>query len=250
VTNILVTRPKHQAGGLCDLIEQQGWDAVRFPTLKIVAVKSNKIEQQIGTIEQYQWLIFISSNAVNFALKANGGKIEHFQKSLIAAVGKTTEKALSAAGLKVNLVPMLAFNTEGLLATEEMMHVKGRSCLIIRGDGGRETLAQCLRERGATVDYMEVYSREIPLDNKINVSQMLEQDKLDAITITSGDALKHLLIMVDNELHAKLTLIPLIVISERIKVLAEMYKFKRIAVTDAPNDAAIIKTVVMSLETQ
>ena len=39
--NVLVTRPAHQADALCALIEKQGWNAIRFPTLDIVAVDND-----------------------------------------------------------------------------------------------------------------------------------------------------------------------------------------------------------------
>jgi len=242
--NVLVTRPKHQAEALCGLIEQQGWRAVRFPTLDIVAIKQSLIRSQFDDIAHYQWLIFISVNAVNFALKANNGKIDCFKQVPLAVVGTATEKALLAAGLAVDLLPKTQFNTEGLLATKEMNHVSGKSCLIVRGKGGRETLAHSLQERGATVDYMEVYTRKIPAGNDSNVALMLQQDRLDVITITSGAALKNLLLMINESLHKQLFAIPLIVISHRIKVQAEAIGFKTIAVTNSPSDAAIIETAV------
>ncbi len=242
--NILVTRPKHQANTLCELIEQQGWNAIRFPTLEIVALNDGKIRQQIERINQYQWLIFISVNAVNFALSANDGKIEQFKQSSIATVGKFTERSLHTIGLPLVLIPDSNFNTEGLLATKEMNNVNGMACLIVRGDGGRETLANTLRERGATVDYMEVYTRKMPVCNNLKVANMLKLNSLEVITITSGDALKNLLAMIAEELHDKLILIPLIVISKRIKELAEQNGFKHIIVTERPGDTAIIEAAV------
>ncbi len=242
--NILVTRPKHQAVTLCGLIEQQGWNAIRFPTLEIVALDNDKIRQQIEKINQNQWLIFVSVNAVNFALSANDGKIEQFKQCSIAAVGKATEKSLHTIGLPSVLVPDSNFNTEGLLATKEMNNIKDMACLIVRGDGGRETLANTLRERGATVDYLEVYTRKIPVCNNLKVSKMLGLDRLDLITITSGDALKNLLEMIAIELHDKLISIPLIVISRRIKELAEQNGFEHIIVTKRPGDTAIIEAAV------
>ncbi len=242
--NILVTRPAHQADNLCDLIEQQGGQAIRFPTLEIVGLKNTRIKQQFEELKQWHWLIFISTNAVNFALAANNGKIDAFKACSIAAVGKATEKALISAGLTVELMPENNFNTEGLLATEAMQRVNDQNCLIVRGVGGRETLANSLRERGATVNYMEVYNREIPMLDQSNVENMLKNQTLDAITITSGDALKNLVTMIRADLAEDLFSVPLIVISNRIKQLAEDIGFKIIAVTDNPSDTAIIKTVV------
>ena len=248
--NILVTRPKHQAETLSDLIEKQGWNAIRFPTLQIAGIDTKTIRQQLDTLKQYQWLIFISANAVNFAFKANNGRIDSFNNCAIAAVGKATEKALLAHDLAVALVPETDFNTEGLLATTEMNNVQGKSCLIIRGKGGRETLANRLRERGAKVDYMEVYIRIKPCHNDLTAKELLEHGKLHAVTITSNEALLNLLSMFDEKLHYLLHAVPLIVISYRIKKLAEQSGFKHIAVTEYPGDSAIIETVIMSLGTQ
>ena len=246
--NVLVTRPIHQADTLCALIEQQGGQAIRFPTLDIVAIDNGKLSQQLVTMNEWDWLVFISSNAVNFALLANNGKIDAFKESAIAAVGKATAKALHSAGLNVDLLPETHFNTEGLLATDEMKQVNGKKCLIIRGLGGRERLANQLQERGAKVEYMEVYKREIPKVDNMDVNNMLKKQMFDVITITSGDALKNLMIMVNSELSGILKAVPLIVISNRIKQLAEKIGFETIVVTDSPSDAAIIKTVVqMSL---
>ncbi len=242
--NILVTRPNHQADKLCELIEQQGWNAIRFPTLEIIALDNGKIRQQIERISQYQWLIFISVNAVNFALSANDGKIEQFKQSSIAAVGKSTKKALHSIGLPLVLIPDSNFNTEGLLATKEMNNIRDLACLIVRGKGGRETLADSLRQRGATVDYIEVYKRTKPVYNKLEMAKMLQLDRLDIITITSGDALKNLLEIIAEEMRDKLVSTPLIVISNRIKKLAEQNGFKHIVVTKRLGDAAIIEAAV------
>jgi len=137
-----------------------------------------------------------------------------------------------------------------LLATTEMNNVRGKSCLIVRGKGGRETLANCLRERGAKVEYMEVYARMKPCHNDNTAKALLEQGKLHAITITSNTALFNLLAMFDEALYRSLHAVPLIVISDRIKRQAEQSGFKHIAVTEYPGDSAIIETVIMSLGTQ
>lgn len=241
--NILVTRPIHQANDLCCQLEQQGWCAVRFPTVEIVAVDYKAVQAQIERIKHFHWLVFMSANAANFAIKANNGKIGSFKQSAIVAIGKATEKALQAMGLSVSLVPNAGFNTEGLLAMTEMRRVEGKSCLIIRGRGGRETLANELLERGAKVEYMEVYERKRPRSHNLVAIELLKQGRLHAVTITSGEALSNLLAMLNQDLHDKLRSVPLVVISHRIKKIAQRYKFKRITVADDPSDSAIIEAV-------
>ncbi len=246
--NILVTRPKHQSDPLCHLIEQRGWNAIRLPTLEIVAVKKQQTRRQLERISHYQWLIFISANAVNFAIKANNGKIERFNNCSIAAIGNSTGKALISAGLSVDLVPETSFNTEGLLETSEMNDVRGKSCLIIRGEGGRESLADGLRDRGAIIDYFEVYQRIQPQHIDSTGLSMLQQGKINAIAISSGESLNNLLMMVGEEFYDKLVTVPLIVISHRIKILASHIGFKQITISEKADDAAIVEALLKSIK--
>lgn len=241
---VLVTRPQQQADALCELIEQRGGIAVRLPTLAIVAQPVDAVMQQ--TLEQladYQWLIFVSRNAVDFALQANGGKIADLPNTKLAAVGKATAKALAQAGIAVDLVPENDFNSEALLATPALQHVAEQRCLIVRGQGGRETLADSLRQRGATVDYLEVYRREIPAIDTRPVRQLLADKQLDAVTVTSAEALNNLMQMLDEPSLDQMRQLPLVVVSERIKHIAQQLGFKNIAVTALPADAAILETL-------
>lgn len=243
---VLVTRPAHQADNLARLIERQGGIAVRFPTLAIVAHdEADSIRQALANLDNYQWLIFISANAVNFALKANGGKIGRAKTVRFAAVGQATAHALNEAGLSVDLMPEHGYNSEALLAMPPLQQIGGQRCLIIRGEGGREQLATTLRNRGADVNYLEVYKRIIPPIDSSPVVELLAQQQLDAITVTSAEALQNLNLMLGEENHQHLSLIPLVVVSERIKGIAADMGFKRIAVTDSPVDTAILETVIM-----
>ncbi|MEI6707640.1 MAG: uroporphyrinogen-III synthase [Methylococcales bacterium] len=241
---ILVTRPAHQADNLSRLIEQRGGIAVRFPTLAIVeSADLVAIQKTLANLDEFQWLIFVSSNAVNFALKANGGKIAQPKKLRLGAIGKATANALAMAGLSIDLIPEQDYNSEALLALPDMQNIREQRVLIVRGEGGREELANTLRSRGADVHYLNVYKRSVPSINNTEVISLLEQQKLDIITATSGEALQNLLIMLDAAHHRQLFTLPLVVVSDRIKQLAAELGFKRIAVASSPSDEAILETV-------
>lgn len=244
---ILVTRPTHQAENLCRLIEQQGGIAIRFPTLAIVACDDLlTIQKTLADLNHFQWLIFVSSNAVNFALKANDGKIAKPKMLRLGAIGTATAKALAMAGLSVDLIPAQNYNSEALLALPELQQIQGQRFLIVRGEGGREELANILRSRGADVHYLNVYKRIIPSTNNSDVIAMLEQNELDVITVTSGEVLQNLLIMLGAARHPQLFNLPLVVVSDRIKQMAVDMGFKRIAVANSPSDEAILETVNQS----
>ena len=150
------------------------------------------------------------------------------------------------AGLCVDLLPENNYNSEALLALPEMQHIQGQKLLIVRGIGGREELANTLRDRGADVHYLNVYKRITPSINNAEVIALLEQNKLDVITATSGETLHNLLIMLGVAHHERLFTLPLVVVSDRIKQIAVELGFKRIAVANSPSDEAILATINQS----
>jgi uroporphyrinogen-III synthase len=241
---ILVTRPEHQADNLSRLIEQRGGIAVRFPALEIVSRDDNQITATLANLDRFQWVIFISANAVNFALKANSGKIPRTKSVRFAAVGQATAQAMKMAGLTVDLVPEQGYSSEALLAMPQLQQVGGLHCLIVRGEGGREQLATTLRDRDAEVDYLEVYKRIIPRIDSSPVVELLEQHCLDAITVTSVEALQNLNVMLGDKNNKLLLLIPLVVVSDRIGCIATDMGFNQISVTENPLDTAILETVI------
>lgn len=240
---VLVTRPEHQAENLSRLIEERGGIAVRFPTLAIVSRDDDKIKSTLVNLDDFQWIIFISANAVNFALKTNGGKIGRTESVRFAAVGQATAQAMKMAGLPVDLMPENGCNSEALLAMPQLQQIEGQNFLIIRGEGGREQLATTLRSRGAEVNYLEVYKRIIPRIDSSPVVELLAQHRLDVITVTSAEALQNLSLML-GENNKLLLLIPLVVVSDRIRCIAADMGFNRITVTDSPIDTAILETVI------
>ncbi|MEI8208632.1 MAG: uroporphyrinogen-III synthase [Methylococcales bacterium] len=244
---VLVTRPVHQAENLSSLIEEQGGIAVRFPTLAIVPVDdASAIKHTLAQLDSYQWLVFISANAVTMhSNHSDNDKIKKFKSARVAAIGHATAKALVKAGWSVDLTAGSGFDSAALLAMPEWQQITGQRFLIIRGQGGREELATVLQSRGATVDYLAVYKRIVPDSDRSQVQSLLEQDKLDVITITSGEALQNLLVMLEKCFQERLFDIPLVVVSNRIGQIAAETGFKRIAVTHSPSDSAILETVLM-----
>ena len=244
---VLVTRPTHQAEELCRLICEQGGVAVRFPTLAIAPLpETEAIAGTLAQLDSYQWLIFISANAVTMhSYYTDSVKMPPFKLAQIAAIGKATAKALALAGLPVAVVPADGYTSEALLAMPQMQVIQGQRCLIIRGEGGREELATILQSRGASVEYLNVYKRIKPEIDNTTVNLLLQQTKLTVITITSGEALENLLAMVTTQQHPQLFTVPLVVISDRISQIAADRGFKRIAVTTSPSDSAILEKIIM-----
>lgn len=243
-TGVLVTRPAHQADPLCDRIERAGGQPVRFPLLKIHDnCDDPAVKQQLQRLADYHLAIFISPNAVHFGLAAIhrfGGLPDSLK---LATVGRGTARTLEQElDHPPDLVPTEQFNSEGLLALPGLQTVAGKRILILRGNGGRELLATTLRERGAVVDYAEVYRREAPSANSAESGWL---DKTDIITVTSSEALAHLVALTDAEQQARLLDKPLVVVSERTAAQAHELGFRSpVLIASQASDEAILETVI------
>ncbi len=191
--SVLVTRPAGQTESLCQMIQQRGGITTVFPLLVITPPSDPALaQQQINQLGSYDLVLFISANAVyqSWPLITKAGGIPG--TVVVAAVGKATANAIIANGQRVDLMPSQDFSSEGLLALESLQSIAGKRVLIIRGEGGKEILANVLRQRDATVEYAQVYRREPPLRSLATIQPMHSTNPIDLITISSGESLHNL----------------------------------------------------------
>ncbi|MCI0668725.1 MAG: uroporphyrinogen-III synthase [Methylococcaceae bacterium] len=237
---ILVTRPERQAEPLCSLIEAEGGEAVRFPTLEIRACNPpGSVFSSLGDLQDFDWLVFISANAVYFALNACDNEFSIPAQVKVAAIGEATALALEQSGIAVDLVPRERFNSEAFLELPEMQSVAGRRFLIVRGRGGREMLADALQERGARVMYAEVYQRLRPTVDIDSYLQVWQERGIDAVTVFSGESLMNFIAMLGAKGMAWARNIPLVVAGERIACQAESHGFKKVILAAKATDWAL-----------
>jgi len=243
---ILVTRSEHQSENLCQLMLQQGWQPVRFPVIDIQARALSILEiMRLEGISTYRYVFFVSVNAVNFALQLFNGKIDRLQKVTCIAIGKATHTSLEGYGICDILTPETGFNSEAVLAMPELQTLAEQRCLIVRGEGGREFLADSLIQRGATVDYLEVYKRVLPVCDNQLINEYIANNELTAIVIYSGDALKNLVqLLAKDSTRQDLLSIMLVVISQRVYVLAKEIGFKKVVIADQASDSAMINALL------
>jgi len=243
---VLVTRPKHQAANLCRLIEELGGSAIRFPVLQIDDIDdSSHLYHQIEKLDTFDIAIFISSNAVKKAVNIIQSKKKWPNSVKIAAVGKTSAKALKDLGLKAEIFPSKRFNSEALLSLEEMQDVLGKNVIIFRGEGGRELLAETLKRRGANVEYAECYKRSKPDADVSNLLKHWSRGEISVIITTSNEGLHNLYDMVGQLGRQWLIKSNMIVVSERGADLALQLGFKkRPRVSAQASDNAIVQTLL------
>lgn len=184
---VLVTRPRLQAVDLVDEVSRRGGTCTLFPVMDIVARNADAIRRDAELLPQADITIFISRNAVEHGIAYAGGKL--------AAIGPSTADAIVAAGHHVAIQPCDGFDTEHLLAEEELTDVRGKVIRIIRGNDGREKLATVLRERGARVDYLSAYERRLPVytDNVLSdLETRWRSGEIDAVVVMSVETFENL----------------------------------------------------------
>jgi uroporphyrinogen-III synthase len=239
---IVVTRPLAQAGALAALIEAQGGRAIVFPLLEIgPAEDPAPLAAAIDELDAWALAVFISPNAVAYSVPAILARRPWPAGLRAVAVGGGTVAALAELGIGPTIVPKIRFDSEALLELPELQAaaVSGKRVAIFRGNGGRELLADTLRERGARVDCISCYQRAPPAAGAAQLKALWAGGRLDAITLSSSEALRNLVDLLDADGRAQLARTPLFVPHQRIADAARALGLARTKLT-APADAGII----------
>ena len=237
---IVVTRPRAQAAALAGAISEAGGTPLIFPLLEISpATDPQPLQQAVSNLTQYALAVFISPNAVDYALPAILQRGPWPVGLIPAAVGQGTVRALVAHGVSGCIAPTERFDSEALLALPEMLAVNGKKAVIFRGDGGRELLADTLRERGAEVDYVTCYRRSGPAQGVLPLMAAWRAGRLDALTVSSSEGLHYLLDLLDPEGRQFFQKTPLFVPHARIAETARALGLNNTILTEAA-DAGIL----------
>ncbi len=234
---ILVTRPVGQSASLIEAIQAQGGIAHSFPLIEIHP--ATKCPDTLSRISDYDLLIFVSRNAVECAwawISDRASAATLLEGIDIAAIGQATAAALKQHDGPFIIAPSSRFDSEGLLAMPEFEAVAGKRILIIRGQSGREKLAECLRSRGAQVDYAEVYQRR-PTKRVLTFGAK----EIDVILVTSREALATLQQIANATGKPWLLDKPLLVLHERIAMRARELGFTlNPVIADQASEAAML----------
>lgn len=240
--HILVTRPAAQATRLAAMIKAQGGEPVLFPLIDIAPADDGQpLLQAIARLDDYAIAVFISPNAVEFSLPQILARRPWPAGVRAAAIGLSTAAQLAAGGIEHVIAPAERFDSEALLALPEFdaPSLAGKKVLILRGNGGRELLANTLLERGALVDCVTCYHRSAPVDAAPLLS-LLRNRPLDALTFSSSEGLRNLLALLDTDSGQRLRNTPVFVPHQRIAELAAELGFRQVVLT-RPADAGIIE---------
>lgn len=244
---IWLTRPAGQGTELRAALEQAGASIRMLPLLDIKALTPSLADRQkLIDLDRYDLVFYVSTNAATFGLDAIAQWWPQYPLGIRNfAVGPGTAAVLERQGLSVSY-PRERMSSEALLALPDLQDIGGNKALIVRGAGGREIIAEGLRARGVTVDYVELYERALPVYAPPVLQALLRDAAPDAVVISSAEALANLKTLF-APLGAAWTQLSLVVSSPRLGAEATALGFQSIAVIEGASDAAIMNGLLSVL---
>ncbi|MFM0552934.1 fused uroporphyrinogen-III synthase HemD/membrane protein HemX [Paraburkholderia sediminicola] len=173
---VVITRPAGQSNELIARLAAAGIATLDFPLIDIAPVTDDApLRAALASLERYALVVFVSPNAVDHAFARSDAIWPHALP--IGVVGPGSVQALARHGVAAPAYNVISppsgadedtarFDSEGLFAAIDTAldatSLEGKRVLIVRGDGGREWLADRLREAGAEVDTVAAYRRLVP----------------------------------------------------------------------------------------
>jgi uroporphyrinogen-III synthase len=229
------------------LIRQAGGEALIFPAVEIRDVAdTSAVNALIDRLDDYHLAIFISPTAVVRAMTLISSRRSLPPRLQFAAIGQGSARELKQRGVASVLAPTTRFDSEALLDLPEMQQISGKQVVIFRGTGGRELLAQTLRERGAKVDYAECYRRVRPDTPATELLDRAARDEIQALVATSAESLNNLYEMIGEQGAVWLKATPVFVSHPKIELAGRKLGLTRLIVAQG-GDEGLLQGIIAHL---
>ncbi|MFL9962598.1 fused uroporphyrinogen-III synthase HemD/membrane protein HemX [Paraburkholderia sediminicola] len=264
---VVITRPAGQSSELIRQLAAAGIATLDFPLIDIAPVADDApLRAALASLERYALVVFVSPNAVDHAFARRDGIWPHALP--VGVVGPGSVQALARHGVaapahqvisptSANDDESTSFDSEGLYAAIETSlgatNLEGKRVLIVRGDGGREWLADRLREAGAEVEAVAAYRRIVPepsIGGWARVHALLAGAP-HAWLLTSSEGVRNLHELAQEHLTAdeivQLKRATLVTPHPRIAQTARALGFDRITVSGA-GDERIVRALLAAVQ--
>ncbi|MCY0912819.1 uroporphyrinogen-III synthase [Massilia antarctica] len=200
---VIITRPLAQAGALADQVRALGREAVLLPLLEIAALDDQgPLKAALAGMHDCAMVAFVSPNAIDAAF----AHIRVWPAWVsLAVLGEGSRAALERHGINDHTATIVSprdparSDSENLLETLDLAALAGQKVLIVRGESGRELMADGLRAAGVLVTTVAAYRRKVPALTPALAQQLraLMEGDNDWI-ITSSEGLRGLVALVQE----------------------------------------------------
>lgn len=240
---ILVTRPSPAGEALVNRLRAMGRVAFHSPLIDFAPGNQlASLPNLLSSLNQQDLVFVLSQHAVSYADRILRQSATNWPDTVnYFAIGRTTGLIFHRVSSLPVLYPQDGETSEMLLNLPALQRIQGKKALILRGNGGRELLAETLTERGVHVTYCECYQRSPVFYDGSEQSALWQRAGIDTLVVTSGEMLQQLYQLVpDYYRHSWLLHCNLVVVSERLAALARQLGWSAIRVAgNADNDALI-----------
>ncbi len=189
---IVVTRTREQASALSRSLADLGADVLEFPTIRIVPrADTGPLDEAIGAIESFDWLVFTSQNAVGIffeRLFALGRDVRCLKNVRIAAIGPATGREIEKRSLRPDLVPP-EYVAEAVVSAMGAVGVAGARVLLPCAEEARDALPRGLSALGADVRRIPVYDTVRPAPPSGEIMEAVRT--ADIVTFTSSSTARN-----------------------------------------------------------
>lgn len=191
---VLVTRTKEQAGKFSEKLRELGANVIEVPTIEIVPPESfEPLDEALENINRYDCLILTSVNGVKYffeRLKTLRKDVRILHGLKICAIGPATAKAIEEKGLFVDIMPE-KYVAESVIERLKEFGINNKRFLLARAKIARDVIPDEIKKAGGQVDVIPVYETVIPLQNRENLTKILEEKDINFITFTSSSTVKN-----------------------------------------------------------
>lgn len=204
---VVITRAATQAADFIHQLENYGATVIACPTIEITDPESfAQLDEAIDHLYGYDWIVFTSTNGVDFFLK----RLQSAKKTVadldelrVCAIGEATAEKLRQAHVHTDVVPAQS-KAEGVFAalTEFVGGVEqlgGLNLLIPRATVGRDYLPNALKKAGARVDVVPAYQSILPAQQERGRLAAMLAGTADCIAFTSPSTVKNLGLLFDTQ---------------------------------------------------
>lgn len=201
---VVVTRPAAQAEAWVQGLQASGLEACALPLIEIAgAPEVQPIRNAWARLADQALVMFVSTQAVDHFFAQRPGAAAGWPATTWAGCpGPGTASALRAAGVPAGCVveppPGAPSDSEGLWQALRQRDWAGRQVLVVRGEQGREWLAETLTQAGASVQCLSAYVRRVPEPGAAGrawLAEALEQPHRHAWVFSSAEAIRHLAVL-------------------------------------------------------
>ncbi|KAF6693364.1 MULTISPECIES: uroporphyrinogen-III synthase [Pseudomonas] len=236
---VLLTRPAEESAALATVLSDVGIYSSSLPLLDIEPLPITPDQQALlRDLGRYCAVIVVSKPAARLALQQLD---RQWSEMPWFSVGAATAQVLADQGYTVHY-PHTGDDSEALLelpALREAIARPDARVLILRGEGGRELLAERLRERGASVDYLELYRRFLPTYDAGELMQRIQLERLNGVVVSSGQGFLHLQALAGAD-WPEVAQLPLFVPSPRVQEMARAAGAEKVVDCRGASAAALL----------